>query len=153
MNMKRLFALLGTLCIVAIATAQEISLNDVVFYRYYPKRISGLRPMADGESYSKFEHAADRTKIVRCSYTTGETQEVLFDSKEARGKSLEGISDYIIAPDGANILIETDATPIYRRSKTATYFIYNVRNKTLTPLSNGGAQEVPKFSPDGTMIS
>jgi len=150
--MKKFFAL----AMFAFATislfAQNISLDDVVYYRYMPRRISGLRPMADGESYSRISD--DGTKILRCSYKTGEVTETLFDLATARGKKLTSFSDYIISPDGKNILIGTNQQAIYRRSATATYYIYNVRNRTLEPLSKkGDLQEVPKFSPDGTMIA
>lgn len=150
--MKKFFAL----ALLAFATislfAQNISLDDVVYYRYMPRRISGLRPMADGESYSKISE--DGTKILRCSYKTGEVTETLLDLTTARGKKLTRFSSYIISPDGKNILIGTNEQAIYRRSATATYYIYNMHNRTLEPLSkNGDLQEVPKFSPDGSMIA
>ena len=150
--MKKFFAL----ALLAFATnflfAQNISLDDVVYYRYMPRRISGLRPMADGESYSKISD--DGTKILRCSYKTGEVTETLLDLTTARGKKLTRFSSYIISPDGKNILIGTNEQAIYRRSATATYYIYNMHNHTLEPLSkNGDLQEVPKFSPDGSMIA
>ena len=120
--MKKFFAL----ALFAIATislfAQNISLDDVVYYRYMPRRISGLRPMADGESYSKISD--DGTKILRCSYKTGEVTETLLDLTTARGKKLTRFSSYIISPDGKNILIGTNEQAIYRRSATATYYIY-----------------------------
>ena len=50
-------------------------------------------------------------------------------------------------------MIETNRQQIYRRSYTATHYIYNIKNKTLTPLSQGGPQECPKFSPDGNQIA
>lgn len=147
---KTLFSFL--LVLVAIASAaQEISLNDVVNYRYYPRSVAGIRPMADGESYTRISE--DRRQILRCSYKTGETLETLFDLSTARGQKLVAFSSYIIAPDGKNLLIETDRQPIYRRSATAVYYIYNVHNRTLEPLSKGGPQEVPVFSPDGTMVA
>ena len=150
--MKKFFAL-ALLAFTTISLfAQNISLDDVVYYRYMPRRISGLRPMADGESYSKISE--DGTKILRCSYKTGEVTETLLDLTTARGQKLTRFSSYIISPDGKNILIGTNEQAIYRRSATATYYIYNMHNHTLEPLSkNGDLQEVPKFSPDGSMIA
>ncbi|MBQ1664789.1 MAG: DPP IV N-terminal domain-containing protein, partial [Bacteroidaceae bacterium] len=150
--MKKYFALAMLFFATFSVFAQNISLEDVVNYRYMPRRISGLRPMADGESYSKISD--DGKKILRCSYKTGEVTETLLDLTTARGKKLDRFSNYIISPDGKNILIGTNQQAIYRHSATATYYIYNVRNHTLEPLSkNGNLQEVPKFSPDGTMIA
>ena len=35
----------------------------------------------------------------------------------------------------------------------ATYYIYNIRNNKLEPLSDGGPQQTPVFSPDGNQIA
>ncbi len=148
----RKFFLKAILLLATIsASAQTISLDDVVNYRYAPRQISGLRPMADGESYSKITD--DGKQVVRCSYRTGETLEVLFDLTTARGQRLSRFTGYILSPDGKNMLIETNRQAIYRRSFTADYYIYNLHNHTLVPLSTGGSQEVARFSPDGTMIA
>lgn len=58
-----------------------------------------------------------------------------------------------MSPDESLILIQTETKPIYRRSFTAVYYIYNVRNRTLEPLSNNGPQQVPLFSPDSHQIA
>lgn len=137
----------ATFCTVA----QEIKLDDVVNYQFSQRSIRGIQPLADGESYSQI--SADGKTIVRCSFKTGEVTETLFDISTARNYKLEGFSGYIMSPDEKNILIETKRQAIYRRSFTAEYYIYNVKNRTLAPLSNGGAQECPKFSPDGNMIA
>ena len=134
------------------AKAQQITIEDVAGGTYRPATIPNVSPLAiDGESYASI--SADGARIEKCSFKTGEITEVLFDKTAARGASISGVEGYVISPDGKNILIETDRTPIYRHSATSNYFIYNVKNKTLTPLSNGGKQECPKFSPDGTMVA
>lgn len=134
------------------AKAQQITIEDVAGGTYRPATIRNVSPLAiDGESYASI--SADGARIEKCSFKTGEITEVLFDKTAARGASISGVEGYVISPDGKNILIETDRTPIYRHSATSSYFIYNVKNKTLTPLSNGGKQECPKFSPDGTMVA
>ncbi len=72
----------------------------------------------------------------------------------AKGKTkLDHIDGYIMSPDEKNILIQTETRPIYRHSKTAVYYIYNVANRTLTPLSDGGPQECPVWSDDGYMVA
>ncbi len=148
--MKKLFVL--ALCLFTIfgVSAQDIALDDIVSGKYSQRGIRGIRPLADGESYAQI--SSDGRQILRCSFKTGETIEVLFDLSTARGPKVNHISGYIMSPNEKNILIETDRTPIYRRSATATYYIYNVKNKIMVPLSKGGAQECPKFSPDGNVI-
>ena len=133
------------------AWAQQIKLEDIMSGRYAPQSVSEVRPLMDGESYSCV--SADRKRIERCSFKTGEMMEVLFDVEEARGGAVRAVEGYIMSPDEKNILIETNRTRIYRRSATSVYYIYNVKNKTLAPLSAGGPQECPKFSPDGNQIA
>lgn len=133
------------------AIAQDITLEDVVYGKFSQRSIRGIRPLADGESYSQI--SADGKQILRCSFKTGETIETLFDISTARNHKLESFSGYIMSPDEKTILIETNKQAIYRRSYTADYYIYNVKNRTLAPLSKGGAQECPKFSPDGNVIA
>ena len=134
-----------------VAFAQQITLDDVVDYKYSPASVRGVKPMADGESYSCVGEGGK--SVEKRSFKTGETLEVLFDASTARGASIRAVEGYIISPDEKNILIETNRTRIYRRSATSTYYIYNVKNKTLTPLSTNGPQECPKFSPDGNQIA
>ena len=148
----RIIMAAGALIISAEAQAQQITIEDVAGGKFRPASIRSVRPLdIDGESYASI--SADGARIEKCSFKSGEVTEVLFDKSTARGANINIVEGYIISPDGKNILIETDRTPIYRHSATSTYYIYNVKNKTLAPLSNGGKQECPKFSPDGTMIA
>ena len=147
-NMVMMAVLVG---VAAVADAQQITLEDITSYQYSPKRMREVRPLADGESYSCVSD--DGQKIERRSFKTGEVVEVLFDASAARGATVRTVEGYIMSPDEKNILIETNRTPIYRHSATSTYYIYNVKNKTLAPLSKGGQQECPKFSPDGNQIA
>ncbi len=135
----------------AVADAQQITLDDITNYRYYPKQMKDVVPLADGESYSCVTD--DGQRIERCSFKTGELIETLFDASTVRGAVVRYVEGYIVSPDEKNILIETNRQSIYRHSATSTYYIYNVKNKTLAPLSNGGPQECPKFSPDGNLIA
>ncbi|MBQ9642184.1 MAG: S9 family peptidase [Bacteroidaceae bacterium] len=148
--MKKLFSCIAGLLLTVFCAAQQISLSDITAGKYAAKQIRGITPLADGETYAQL--SADGRKIERHSFKTGALVETLFDVATARDAQISSFSRYIMSPDEKNILIETDRKPIYRHSCTATYYIYNVRNKTLVPLSKGGAQECPKFSPDGNVI-
>ena len=137
-----------------VAHAQEgkIKLQDVTNGVYWPKQIDGVNPMNDGESYTHL--SPDHKRIVRHSFKTGKEIATVFDVETARGsKKLPYIDGYIMSPDEHRILIQTETKGIYRRSYTAVYYIYDVRNSTLEPLSEGGPQQVPLFSPDGNVIA
>lgn len=137
-----------------VVHAQEgkIKLQDVTSGVYWPKQIDGVNPMNDGESYTQL--SPDHKRIVRHSFKTGKEIATVFDVETARGsKKLPYIDGYIMSPDEHRILIQTETKGIYRRSYTAVYYIYDVRNNTLEPLSEGGPQQVPLFSPDGNVIA
>ena len=149
---RRIFAavVLSTMAIISVF-AQQIKLQDILSGRYAAQSVKSVRPMGDGETYSCLSD--DWRKIERRSFKTGEVLETLFDADEARGAIIRRVEGYIVSPDEKNILIETNHQQIYRRSYTAIHYIYNIKNKTLTPLSEGGPQECPKFSPDGNQIA
>lgn len=155
--MKKFFMIVACLLFLfkgEVAHAQEgkIKLQDVTNGVYWPKQIDGVNPMNDGESYTQL--SPDHKRIVRHSFKTGKEIATVFDVETARGsKKLPYIDGYIMSPDEHRILIQTETKGIYRRSYTAVYYIYDVRNNTLEPLSEGGPQQVPLFSPDGNVIA
>lgn len=151
-SFHRLLLALTILLITTLSiSAQQLPLSDILSGKYQPKAVRDVRPMADGESYSCLSD--DYRKIEKHSFKTGELVETLFSADDARGATIRSIEGYIISPDEKTILIETNRQRIYRRSATSVYYIYNVKNHTLAPLSNGGPQECPKFSPDGNQIA
>ena len=143
-----LFVLLA----VSLCTyAQQISLEEVVLYRYYPNLISGLNSMDDGDFYTRMSDTSDA--IVKCSYKTGDIVETLFSVRDTQGEKVSYFRDYIISPDGSKILVETNRNAIYRRSSTSRWYLYDRADKSLRKLSAGGDQEVPSFSHDSKKIA
>lgn len=128
-----------------------LSLKSITGGEFYAHGIYGVNPLADGESYSQL---VDGKRIVVSSFKTGEQTGVLFDADNTKGKvKVSRIDGYIMSPNQKNILLRTQTQSIYRHSTTAVYYIYNVQNRTLAPLSDGGPQECPLWSPDGNMVS
>ena len=135
----------------AMSAMAQLSIKDLTSGVYRAKGIGDVCPLSDGESYACTE--GDK-RIVRCSFKDGRTLETLFDTESVRGRvHIDEIDDYIMSPKGDNILIETEHEQIYRRSGRGKWYIYNIKNKTLAPLSDGGAQEQPLWSPDGYMVA
>ena len=132
--------------------AQEgpLTLKSITDGSFGAHGIYGVNPLPDGESYSQL---VDGKRIVVSSFKTGEQTGVLFDVDNTKGKiKLSRIDGYTMSPNQKNILIRTKTQGIYRHSTTAIYYIYNVQNRTLAPLSDGGPQECPLWSPDGNMV-
>ena len=150
--MKQLIVFLCLLAFTGGAHAQQkVTLQDVSQGTFRAQGIYGLKPMLDGEHYTQISN--DRKRIVKYSFKTGKEVGVVFDVTKARDCNIESFDDYIMSPDEKLILIQTETKPIYRRSFTAVYYIYNVRNNRMAPLSPNGPQQVPLFSPDGNQIA
>ena len=150
--MKKILTLLLMVTALFPVSAQEkLKLEDVMGGKYSAQSIYGWNPSRDGESFLQITDGG--TKIQRYSFRTGELVETVFDVNTARNVKLQRINGYIVSPTEDNILIQTERKAIYRHSSTAVYYIYNIKNRTLTPLSKNGPQQEPLFSPDGTMIA
>lgn len=149
--MKKTLTILFSLLISCGVPAQKITLKDVADGTYREQNIHGLKPMLDGEHYTQI--SSDHKRIVKYSFKTGEEAGTIFDVATARNVELKSFDNYIMSPDESLILIQTETKAIYRRSFTAVYYIYNVKNRTLEPLSENGPQQVPLFSPDSHQIA
>lgn len=125
-------------------------MHDINGGAYAPKGIRNVVPMADGEHYTQLND--DGTQIVKYSYRTGEAVGVVFDVATARECELESIDGYVFSPDGRRILIQTETKPIYRHSFTAVYYLFNIENNKMQPLTEG-AVRIPTFSPDGNQLA
>lgn len=148
--------LLMMCAVLMMTTAQMIGANKLTIKQitngdFRQETMQAVDPMPDGESFAQISD--DRTKIIKYSFKTGSPVGVLFDAQTVRGAKIENIDGYIISPDGKRMLIQTDTKYIYRRSFTAKYYIYTIANNKVVPLSDGGNQQVPVFSPDGNMIA
>lgn len=149
--MKRFVVCLLMLVPVMYVVAGRLTLRSITDGSFAADGIWGVTPMADGCSYGQIK---DGKRIVLCSFQTGKETGVLFDADNTTGKvKLSHIDGYVMSPTGKDILLRTETRPIYRRSHTAVYYIYNVRNRSIVPLSDGGPQECPSWSRDGSMVA
>ena len=130
---------------------EKLSLKAITRGEFRSEMMQAVRPLADGETYGQM--SADGKRVESYSFRTGQQVAVLFDVATARGAKLDQVDDYIMSPDGRRMLIQTQTKPIYRHSFTAVYYIYDIRNNKLEPLSDGGPQQTPVFSPDGNQIA
>ncbi|MBR3615909.1 MAG: S9 family peptidase [Bacteroidaceae bacterium] len=150
--MKHLFSLLTAIVVAASSFAgNDVTLHDVMYGGYWPETYAAIKPMADGEHFARMN--GDRTMILKGSFKNGEIVDTLFNAATARGFGERRIDGYQFSPDEKLILLQTKTRGIYRHSFTAEHYIFNRKNNKAEALSQNGAQQVPKFSPDGTMIA
>ena len=152
MNTKLSFIAFALLSFaITMKAGDKLSLRDITRGEFRAESMTEVRPLADGETYAQISD--DGKRIVTYSFKTGKQVGVLFDAATARGAQINRVQGYIISPDGRRLLIQTKTRPIYRRSFTAEYYIYMIQNNKLEPLSEGGPQQTPVFSPDGNQIA
>ena len=150
--MKHLFSLF-TLVVMSLSAiaGDKVTLNDVMYGGYWPQTYAAIKPMADGVHFARMSD--DRSLILKGSFKNGAIVDTLFNAATARGFEQKYIDGYQFSPDEQLILLQTKTKSIYRNSFTAEHYIYSRKNNKVEPLSQNGAQQVPKFSPDGTMIA
>ena len=150
--MKKLFSLFAAMLITSSAFAGDnVTLRDVMYGGYWPQTYAAIKPMADGEHFARMSD--DRTMILKGSFKNGEIVDTLFNAATARGFNEKRIDGYEFSPNEKLILLQTKTIGIYRNSYTAEHYIFDRKNNKVEPLSQNGAQQVPKFSPDGTMVA
>ena len=152
MNMRRIM-LSALMMLVGMASlaGEKLTLEEITRGVFRQDYMQAVRPMADGETYSQISD--DGKQVVTYSFRTGKQVSVLFDAATARGAQIGSVDNYIMSPDGKRMLIQTQTESIYRHSFTAVFYIYDIRNNKLVPLSDGGPQQTPVFSPDGNQIA
>jgi len=150
--MKKL--IIGAMLFAAVSqvmAAGKLDLKEITKGAFRETTIAAVNPMADGETYAQI--SANGKQIVQYSYKTGKQVAVLFDADKARGAKVERIDGYVMSPTGKRLLIQTQTKSIYRRSFTAVYYIFTIANNKLEPLSDGGPQQTPVWSPDGEQVA
>ena len=131
--------------------SEPLRLKDITSGTYSARRAGNISPLEGTGEYVQV--SADGARIEKYSFLTGELTAVLFDKSLPEASAIKDFDDYIISPDGETLLIGCDAKPIYRRSFTATYYIYKVKDHSIRPLSANGEVRVPVFSPDSRRIA
>jgi len=146
-----LSVILGFQCVSAQVSKENITLDEL-FKKgtFRAKSIWGLNPMNNDEFYSAFN---SKGQIAVFKLSTGEQEKVIFDPSSFDNSDLKSLSSYELSSDESMILLATNVKPIYRRSYTAEFYVYNINTKELRKLSDNGAQMNAAFSPDGKKVA
>ena len=134
-------------CLHAESSGPRFGYDEIRRGVFAPKSVSGVRSMRDGEHYTTLDEGC----ILRFSYRTGAQEAVVFDASAA--EPVLRFTDYVFSADERRILLTTDVKPIYRRSFTADYWLYDIPSGELRRLSEGGPQQEASFSPDGSRVA
>jgi len=153
-TMKNLSYLIIFLSTALISFSQELSVEKIwKNYEFYTKGVDGFKSMKDGEYYTKTTEDLSVKK-----YKINDPKDkgsVLVDGAILNfgGKQLL-YDDYEFNSDETKILFICDVQPVYRRSYTAKYFLFDISSNKLSPLDeNHEPQTLAEYSPDGRMVS
>ena len=133
------------------AAKQAVQLDSIVAGQYRSASIPEIRSMQDARFYTCLDKEGKR--LIQYDYQSGKQEAVLLDVENAKGVSLKKIIGYAFSPTETKIIIWSEKNPIYRRSFTTEYYVYDRKRNLIEALSENGAQRDARFSPDGRSIA
>ena len=136
------------LCLMTLAMGvNALTLEECVLRGNSPKGIGAMQPSkSDGRYFYRLSD--DGNAINRISYAKGD-ESVLVDTRD---QNVSGWDDFEVTADGAYVLLWNNSQEIYRYSFSADYYVYDLKNKTMKALSDGGGEEIATLSPDGKRV-
>ena len=134
--------------------AQDITVEQIwKKYEFFPKGVDGFKSMKDGEHYTKMNEEGSIVKYKLTDPTDAGTLLVNGNSLIYKEATI-AFEDYEFNFDETKILFMTEIIPIYRRSFTAIYYLYDISTKQLMPLDEKHQpQTLAEYSPDGNSVS
>lgn len=126
-------------------------LKKIVAGEFQPKQITGIRSMADGETYTRLN--TDHSAVVKYSYKTGKIVDTVFSVRRARECKFKSFDGYEFSADESKMLVWNNKEQIFRHSFKADYFVYELKRNLVYPLSAGGKEQSATFSPNGRMVA
>ncbi len=143
-----LFLLAGTV----YAQQKQITLEEIYDGTFRMQYLDRLHSMNNGKEYAVLN--TDRntgTKTLDVyEYSTGNKVNTLINSGEIEG--LDYFIGYTLSDDESKALLSTNLRSIYRRSSLGVYYVYDLKTKKLTKISDDAIQE-PTFSPDASKVA
>jgi|TARA_B110000240_G_C13492747_1_gene450378 dipeptidyl-peptidase-4 len=136
--------------IICFSQNKQITLEDIwLNYSLFPKSYSNLNSLNSGEHYSILERVDKGQEIIKYNFKTGKKNRTVFKSEDF---DIKRISNYKFSEDENLILLATESKSIYRYSREAIYYVYNVHNNKIKKLHDKKVR-YPSFSPDGKKIA
>ena len=158
MKLRIALLLSATLTISALAQQKrDVTLDDIFKNgAFSQKSVFGINWMKNGRFYTTLSNnrSLNASFVISYDITTGLPKDTLVDSRDLKidGQSI-GIDAYSLSADEKKILIASQQEAIYRRSRKAYNYIYDISSKSLKALAKGAKQSNATFSPDGSKIA
>ena len=141
------------------AEAPSLTLEDIHYSRTFSgSSFQGGRWADAGPVVRYIEHAdGGATHLVSFNLETDERERLIDGMKlqaEDVGRLVE-IEDYQYSADGSKVLIYTDSERVWRLNTKGFYYVYDLADGTLTPISDRalGFQMFAKLNPRGDQVA
>jgi dipeptidyl-peptidase-4 len=142
-----------TFLIASILSAQteDLTISSIWNYDFHPKRMESINQMTFSNGFTSIDINSNKriSSILFFNYQTTLTDTIISNTIN---NEIPFFTEYNFSKNEDKILIETQVDKIYRRSKQAIYFVYDVNTKKINKLFDEKIQE-PLFSPDGEKVA
>ena len=140
------------LSLTVFGQTKQLTNESIWNWEFAQETLASIHPLHTESAYTVIEvdYRNRQAKIVMYDYATAKEIAVLVDSSSSA--KIPFFTDYSFSKDEQKILLETEVERIYRRSKRATYYVYDRQTKTTDFLFGGKVQEA-RFSPDGKKVA
>lgn len=152
--MKNIF-FLGCLILTSLGTVQaqhNIEVEEIWNGTFQTDQLNALNTLHTKNQYSVLDRNRENQSfsIDAYDFTTLEKVQTLFSALDH--PEIKQISTYQINQTDDKILIGTNYNPIYRRSFTSVYYLYDITTKKLTKINNNAIQE-PLLNKDASKVA
>jgi len=139
-------------CVPTIAQQRQITLEEIWGGAFRTERLDALRSLKNGKEYAvlNYNRSESASTIDVFDYVSGEKVRTLLSSKDLDG--INYIISYEFSKDESKVLLATQLRQIYRRSSVGTYYVYDLKSKTLSLVSDMQIQE-PTFTDNGSKLA
>lgn len=131
---------------------QKITVESIYRGMYRTQDMDELHSLQKSNQYTvlNYNQAGQSMQIDLYDFATLQKTATIIDTKDHKGMS--AIDSYTFDSNEKMLLLACNTSPIYRRSSTSDYYLYDISKKELSRLFDFQIQE-PTFSPDGTKIA
>nr|WP_281502560.1 S9 family peptidase [Arenibacter sp. F20364] len=133
-----------------LAQNKKISLEEIYDGTFRVDGLDKLRSMKNGKYYTILSVDRERatSSIEKYDYKTQKKLETIVSSSS----SVPYFTSYEFSEDESKIVLATEVEPIFRRSTLGFFFVYDLKSKKISSVSDFKIQE-PTLSPDGSKVA
>lgn len=139
----------------AQASLKPITFDHVFDGTFNPSGVSAFNWMKDGRFYTALQRntSTGERELIKYGLLDGSAEVLLRESELVRTDNGEPVQmgSYSFSADEQKLLIMANRQSIWRRSYLADHYVFDLRARTLMPLSKvEGRQSVAELSPQGS---